>query len=129
MAEADPTDIQPIIAPLGVFRFVRCAGILVNHAGLPSCRSVEQTSSNAGTVLRCGETSWCCEVAFVGLLLCGFGFAAEFVSTPWQCPCELHGVGRYASDAYHLFISQGQLAQPPKDHALAWVYHWMRDHS
>lgn len=49
-------------------------------------------------------------------------FSREYLSNSWKEPKELHGVGKYANDAWHIFIKGDWQAVEPNDHALSW-YH------
>ncbi len=48
--------------------------------------------------------------------------SAQFHSAQWKDVNELHGVGKYASDAYRIFILGDWQNVQPKDHALN-AYH------
>ena len=48
--------------------------------------------------------------------------SAQFAAGGWSDVRELHGVGKYASDAYRIFILGDWKSVEPKDHALT-EYH------
>lgn len=50
----------------------------------------------------------------------------EYLSKPWKNPEELFWVGKYASDAYKVFIERRWRDVQPNDHALNWWVEWMR---
>lgn len=53
-------------------------------------------------------------------------FEEEYLSKPWKNPEELFWVGKYASDAYKVFIERRWRDVHPNDHALNWWVEWMR---
>ena len=44
----------------------------------------------------------------------------------WSRPEELHWIGKYAADAYKIFIEGKWRDVQPNDHALNWWMEWMR---
>lgn len=57
-------------------------------------------------------------------------FANDFLSPGWSSASELYGCGKYASDAYEIFI-KGRVTQvEPNDHALNDYHSWyLRTHT
>lgn len=43
----------------------------------------------------------------------------------WEKPEELHGIGKYAADAYKIFVERRWREVQPTDHALNWWVEWM----
>ncbi|CAM9609034.1 unnamed protein product [Pylaiella littoralis] len=50
----------------------------------------------------------------------------EYLSKPWKNPEELYWIGKYASDAYKVFIKRTWHDVQPNDHALNWWVEWKR---
>lgn len=50
----------------------------------------------------------------------------EYVRKEWNSPEELHWIGKYAADAYKIFIERKWSDVQPNDHALNWWVEWMR---
>lgn len=53
-------------------------------------------------------------------------FSQEYVRKEWNSPEELHWIGKYAADAYKIFIERKWSDVQPNDHALNWWVEWMR---
>lgn len=54
-------------------------------------------------------------------------FSREYLSKPWTEPKELHGVGKYANDAWRIFIRGDWRNVEPKDHALVYYHDWLKE--
>lgn len=50
----------------------------------------------------------------------------EYLRQEWNNPEELHWIGKYAADAYKIFIERKWRGVLPNDHALNWWVEWMR---
>ena len=50
----------------------------------------------------------------------------EYLSKPWKNPDECFWIGKYAADAYKVFIERRWRDVQPNDHALNWWVDWMR---
>jgi methyl-CpG-binding domain protein 4 len=53
--------------------------------------------------------------------------SAQFAAGGWSDVSELHGVGKYASDAYRIFILGDWKSVEPKDHALTDYHNFLRE--
>jgi len=53
--------------------------------------------------------------------------SAQFAAGGWTDVRELHGVGKYASDAYRIFILGDWRSVEPKDHALTDYHNHLRE--
>jgi len=51
-------------------------------------------------------------------------FARDFISKKWKQPIELYGCGKYANDAWLMFIMGDFENVNPDDHALNHYYGW-----
>ena len=54
-------------------------------------------------------------------------FSEQYLNKDWNDPKELHGVGKYASDAWHIFIKGDWNTVQPNDHALNWYHDWLKE--
>ena len=54
----------------------------------------------------------------------------EFLEKSWDEPIELHGIGKYANDAWKIFCTDQWKDVQPHDHALVWYHEWlMKNHN
>ncbi|CAM9635503.1 unnamed protein product [Ascophyllum nodosum] len=53
-------------------------------------------------------------------------FSQEYVGKDWNDPKELHWIGKYAADAYSIFVKGNWRDVQPNDHALNWWVNWKR---
>lgn len=53
-------------------------------------------------------------------------FSHQYLTKSWKQPKELHGVGKYANDAWHIFIKGDWQTVEPQDHALSWYHTWLK---
>jgi methyl-CpG-binding domain protein 4 len=51
--------------------------------------------------------------------------SAGYLRDDWDDPSELYGVGKYASDAWHIFCVGDWKSTQPKDHALVHYHTWL----
>ena len=51
----------------------------------------------------------------------------EYITRDWSDPIELYGIGKYASDAWHIFCKGDWKSVKPKDHALVWYHDWLTE--
>lgn len=54
-------------------------------------------------------------------------FSRQYIDKQWKEPKELHGVGKYASDAWHIFIKGDWKAVEPNDHALNFYHNFLKE--
>jgi len=52
-------------------------------------------------------------------------FTEEYVQKEWLEPIELHGIGKYANDAWRIFCRGDWKAVDPQDHALNKYHSWL----
>ncbi|GFR53053.1 hypothetical protein Agub_g15755 [Astrephomene gubernaculifera] len=52
-------------------------------------------------------------------------FSEEYLSKQWSCPSQLHGVGSYAADAYHIFCRGRWRQVQPADKDLRRYCEWL----
>lgn len=53
-------------------------------------------------------------------------FSKEYLEKEWSEPITLHGVGKYANDAWRIFIRGDWQEVEPKDHALIAYHSWLK---
>tara|TARA_Y100000034_G_scaffold132067_1_gene194194 strand:- start:294 stop:749 length:456 start_codon:yes stop_codon:yes gene_type:complete len=53
-------------------------------------------------------------------------FSREYLAVPWKTAKELHGCGKYADDAWHIFCVGDWQSIDPKDHALNYYHSWLQ---
>ena len=51
----------------------------------------------------------------------------EFLNKSWDDPIELYGIGKYGSDAWHIFRKGDWESVSPKDHALVFYHDWLKE--
>lgn len=56
----------------------------------------------------------------------GWISSEEYLQKTWTDPKELYWIGKYASDAYHIFVKRNWRNVQPNDHALNWWIDWKR---
>jgi methyl-CpG-binding domain protein 4 len=54
-------------------------------------------------------------------------FSREFMSSEWTTAKELHGCGKYADDAWHIFCVGDWQNTAPADHALNDYYNFLKE--
>lgn len=54
-------------------------------------------------------------------------FSKEYLSGEWADPSCLHGVGKYAHDAWRIFIAGDWKQVEPNDHALNKYHDWLKE--
>ena len=54
-------------------------------------------------------------------------FSKEYIEKDWKEPIELHGCGKYANDAWHIFIVGDWKVIQPQDHALNAYHDWLKE--
>ncbi len=54
-------------------------------------------------------------------------FSQEYLSKDWKTAKDLHGCGKYADDAWHIFCVGDWENIAPKDHALNYYYTYLQD--
>ncbi|KAK3276751.1 hypothetical protein CYMTET_15201, partial [Cymbomonas tetramitiformis] len=54
-------------------------------------------------------------------------FSQQYLQGDWQEARELHGIGKYADDAYRIFCKGEWKDSQPDDHALNWYHQWLVD--
>jgi methyl-CpG-binding domain protein 4 len=54
-------------------------------------------------------------------------FSEQYIAGGWSEPIELYGVGKYANDAWRIFIRGDWQAVEPKDHALNKYHDWLKE--
>ena len=54
-------------------------------------------------------------------------FTEEYMNRGWDEPIELHGIGKYANDAWLIFVKGDWRSVEPKDHALNKYHDWLRE--
>lgn len=52
--------------------------------------------------------------------------AEEYLRMEWKDPEDLPWIGKYAADAYKIFVERNWRDVRPNDHALNWWVEWMR---
>ncbi|KAI8463486.1 MAG: DNA glycosylase [Monoraphidium minutum] len=52
-------------------------------------------------------------------------FSREYVEKEWSCPTELHGIGKYAADAYYMFCRGAWRGVAPDDKDLRRYWDWL----
>lgn len=52
--------------------------------------------------------------------------SAAYLRGDWKHARDLPGIGDYAAAAWEIFVLKTLPAEPPKDHALTWYYHWSK---
>jgi methyl-CpG-binding domain protein 4 len=52
-------------------------------------------------------------------------FTEEYIQKEWLEPIELHGIGKYANDAWRIFCRGDWKAVDPQDHALNKYHSWL----
>jgi len=53
-------------------------------------------------------------------------FTREFITKPWKYPLELHGIGKYANDAYRMFCLGEWKDLKPEDKELKRYLSWLK---
>ena len=54
-------------------------------------------------------------------------FSREYLVLPWITAMELHGCGKYADDAWHIFCVGDWQNVNPKDHALNYYHNFLKN--
>ncbi|HIL27363.1 MAG TPA: hypothetical protein EYG21_08295 [Nitrospinaceae bacterium] len=54
-------------------------------------------------------------------------FSREYLATPWETASELHGCGKYADDAWHIFCVGDWENVAPRDRALNYYYTYLKE--
>ena len=54
-------------------------------------------------------------------------FSAQFLEGNWKTAKDLHGCGKYADDAYRIFVIGDWRHVEPKDHALNLYHDWLKE--
>ena len=54
-------------------------------------------------------------------------FSREYLAVPWITAMELHGCGKYADDAWHIFCVGDWQNVNPKDHALNYYHNFLKN--
>ena len=54
-------------------------------------------------------------------------FSREYVENKWKEPDTLYGIGKYAHDAWRIFIKGDWKEVDPNDHALNKYHAWLRE--
>lgn len=54
-------------------------------------------------------------------------FSSEYMNKNWNEPIELHGIGKYANDAWKIFIVGNWQSVEPQDHALNKYHNWLKE--
>jgi len=54
-------------------------------------------------------------------------FSSEYLASQWETASELHGCGKYADDAWHIFCVGDWQSIEPKDHALNYFHSWLQN--
>lgn len=54
-------------------------------------------------------------------------FSLEYMNKEWNEPIELHGIGKYANDAWKIFIVGNWQSVEPQDHALNKYHNWLKE--
>ena len=54
-------------------------------------------------------------------------FSKEYLASQWETASELHGCGKYADDAWHIFCVGDWENVAPRDHALNYYYTYLQD--
>lgn len=52
-------------------------------------------------------------------------FSEEFLTKDWRMPRELHGIGKYGDDSYHIFCIGDWKNVKPNDHKLNFYHAWL----
>lgn len=52
-------------------------------------------------------------------------FSEEFLTKDWRTPRELHGIGKYGDDSYHIFCIGDWKNVKPNDHKLNFYHAWL----
>ena len=52
-------------------------------------------------------------------------FTEEYINHEWEEPIELHGIGKYANDAWKIFCVGDWRVVEPQDHALNKYHTWL----
>ena len=54
-------------------------------------------------------------------------FSHDYLHKDWTEPKQLHGIGKYANDAWHIFIKGDWQTVQPNDHALNWYHDFLKE--
>jgi len=54
-------------------------------------------------------------------------FSRDYINNSWSSAKELHGCGKYADDAWHMFCKGDWENIAPNDHALNYYYSYLSD--
>ena len=53
-------------------------------------------------------------------------FSKEYLTSSWTTASDLHGCGKYADDAWHIFCKGDWEKVAPRDHALNYYYTYLK---
>ena len=54
-------------------------------------------------------------------------FSSEYLAGKWKTAKDLHGCGKYADDAYRIFVVGDWRQVEPRDHALNLYHDWLKE--
>lgn len=54
-------------------------------------------------------------------------FSSEYLAGKWKTAKDLHGCGKYADDAYRIFVVGDWQQVEPRDHALNLYHDWLKE--